>query len=51
MWSFEAGGLLASKQAGFRQGMNSIDQVNVFVQEVGDGFQRAERPYAVFLDL
>ena len=51
VWIFEAGGLLAPEQAGFRQGMNSIDQVNVFVQEVADGFQRSESTYAVFLDL
>ena len=48
---FEAGGLLAPEQAGFRQGMNSTDQFNVFVQEVADGFQRLESTYAVFLDL
>ena len=51
MWIFEDGGLLAPEQAGFRQGMNSIVQVNVFLQEVADGFQRSESTYAVFLDL
>lgn len=51
VWSFESAGILAPEQAGFRIGLSPRDQVNVFMQEVANGFQRYESTYVVFVDL